>query len=272
MVSKGWTLPSLDEFARAEVIFERLEDFGQVTVAELVARFAVSAVTVRKDLEALEQRSMLRRVRGGAVSISTSDEGAFAMRLRQSKAAKLAIAKNAAAIVRDGDVLAMDASTSVYFLAERLLSRRDLMVVTNGLKTALLLTEHSTATVLMPGGTIRRASESLVGPLADVLASRGRIDKGFFGVKGVSVAHGLMELAIEEAQSKKYLADACKEVYGIFDSTKVGRFGLYSFAGTESVTALYTDDRMLASDQNAWQAAGVEIRTIPYRVGADSAA
>jgi DeoR/GlpR family transcriptional regulator of sugar metabolism len=259
-------LPSLDEYSRAEVILGLLEQSGQVTVADLVQKFGVSAVTIRKDLEALEQRSMLRRVRGGAVSVGTSDEGAFGIRLRQSKEAKRKVAELAAATVRDGDVVALDSSTTVYYLAELLLTRRDLMVITNGLKVALLFTEHSNATVLMPGGTVRRASESMVGPIGDVLASRGRIDKGFFGVKGVSVVHGLMELAIEEAESKKYLASACAQVYGVFDSSKIGRFGLHPFAGIDAITGLFTDDGIRAEDRDLWEQAGVEVHT-PGRPG-----
>ena len=81
----------------------------------------------------------------------------------------------------------MDASTTCYYLAEKLLERRDLMVITNGLKTATLFLEKSSAMVMMPGGVLRRSAGSMVGPFGDVLAARGTIDKGFFGVKGLSV-------------------------------------------------------------------------------------
>jgi DeoR/GlpR family transcriptional regulator of sugar metabolism len=254
----------MDEFARAEAILAILERAGRVTVSELTRQLNVSAVTVRKDLESLEQRAMLRRVRGGAVGITSSDEGSFDMRLRQGRAVKRSIAEAVAGTVGNGEIIAMDASTTCYYLAERLLERRDLIVITNGLKTATLFLERSSAMVVMPGGVLRRSAGSMVGQFGDVLAARGTIDKGFFGVKGLSVTHGLMEMAIEEAEAKKHLVSSCASVYGLFDSSKVGRFGLHSFAPVASLTGLYTDDRMPAADITAWRRAGVGVTTVPH--------
>ncbi len=255
-------MTTIDEYGRAEFILAELETGGRVSVGDLVERLGVSAVTIRKDLETLEQRTMLRRVRGGAVSTVTADEGSFEMRLRQQRAAKQAIAGAAAELVGHDDVIALDGSTTCYYLAQALLDRRALTVVTNGLRTATLFLERSTAMVVMPGGVLRRPSGSMVGPLGDVLAARGTIDRGFFGVKGLSVVHGLLDLAIEEAEAKKYIARSCAEVYGLFDAGKVGRFGLHSFAPTTSITALYTTDRMRPEDAADWAAAGVPVRRI----------
>jgi len=255
-------VPTVDEYGRAEVILAELETGGRVSVGDLVERLGVSAVTIRKDLEGLEQRAMLRRVRGGAVSLTTSDEGSFEMRLRQQRAAKQAIARAAATLVGPDDVIALDGSTTCYYLAQELLDRRGLTVITNGLRTATLFLERSAAMVVMPGGVLRRPSGSMVGPLGDVLASRGTIDRGFFGVKGISVVHGLMDLAVEEAEAKKYIARSCAEVYGLFDAGKIGRLGLHSFAPTPSITALYTTDRIRTEDLTDWVAAGVPVRRV----------
>jgi len=262
MSSRRAQVASLDEFARAQAILVELERTGRVLVAELSDRFQVSAVTVRKDLDALERRSMLRRVRGGAVSTGKADEGAFEMRLRHSVRAKRAIAQAVAPLVRHGDVIAMDSSTTCFYLARELLDRRNIVVVTNGLRTAELLMEQSSAMVLMPGGVLRRAAESMVGPIGDVLAGRGRIDKGFFGLMGLSTAHGLLDVVVEEAQTKQFMARACNQVFGLFDSSKVGRFGLHSFAATDMLTGLYTDDAVDEALIEEWAAAGVPVNTV----------
>lgn len=254
----------MDEFARAEAILAILERTGRVTVSELTRQLNVSAVTVRKDLESLEQRAMLRRVRGGAIGITSTDEGSFDMRLRRGRDVKRAIADVVAGSVGDGEVIAMDASTTCFYLAEVLLERRDLIVITNGLKTAMLFLERSNAMVIMPGGVLRRSAGSMVGQFGDVLAARGTIDKGFFGVKGLSVTHGLMEMAVEEAEAKKHLVASCAQVYGLFDSTKVGRFGLHSFAPVRSITGLYTDDHMPPAEITAWRQAGVTVTAVPH--------
>lgn len=256
-------MASLDEFAREQAILLALDDTGRVVVNELAREFGVSTVTIRKDLEGLERRAMLRRVRGGAVSVGSSDEGAFEMRLRHSRDIKRAIARSVAPLVRHGDVIAMDSSTTCYYLAEELLGRRDLVVVTNGLRLAVLLMEQSSAMVLMPGGVLRRSAGSMVGPIGDVLAGRGRINMGFFGVIGISTVHGLLDLSAEEAQTKHFMARACNRVYGLFDSSKVGGFGLHSFAATDQVAGMYTDDGIDPEVVSAWASLGVPISTVP---------
>jgi DeoR family transcriptional regulator, aga operon transcriptional repressor len=105
------------EHERQQEVLRLLDGAGRVSVQDLADRFGVSLVTVRKDLEALERRRLLRRVRGGAVGASGADEGAFEMRLRYRSAEKMAIARAAAEIVRDGDAIALDCSTTCYFLA-----------------------------------------------------------------------------------------------------------------------------------------------------------
>jgi DeoR family transcriptional regulator of aga operon len=258
----------LDEYQREQAILLELEQSGRVTVNELAARFGVSTVTVRKDLDALERRSLLRRIRGGAVGAGNSDEGAWSMRVRHSAEAKQEIAAAAAALVRDGDSVALDSSTTCYYLAQRLLDRRNLVVVTNGLRTAQLLMEGSNAMVVLPGGVLRRSAESMVGPIGDLLTGRGRIRKGFFGLVGLSTELGLLEISVDEAHTKRLLAEACDEVYGLFDSSKANRFALHSFAPADRITGLVSDQDLDRGVVDAWRAVGVEttIVTVPAAV------
>jgi DeoR/GlpR family transcriptional regulator of sugar metabolism len=256
---------SLDEFSREQVILAALRTSGRVAVNDLAARFGVSSVTVRKDLDALERRSLLRRVRGGAVSLGASDEGSFEARFHDSRDRKQAIARAAAEAVHDGDVIAIDSSTTAFYLAQEIVDRRGLVVVTNGLRLATLLMEQSTARVLVLGGVLRRSAGSLVGPIGDVLSSRGRIAKGFFGLVALSETHGLMDISAEEARTKHVLAAASDAVYGLFDSTKITGFGLHSFAPTDRVTGLYTDDEAPPDFVADWRRRGVAVHTAPFR-------
>lgn len=258
-------MPSLDEFSREQVILAALRTSGRVSVNELAVRFGVSSVTVRKDLDALERRSLLRRVRGGAVGLGASDEGSFEARYADSRDRKQAIARAAADAVHDGDAIALDSSTTAYYLAQEIVDRRGLLVVTNGLRLATLLMEHSTARVLVLGGVLRRSAGSLVGPIGDVLSSRGRVAKGFFGLVGLSAAHGLMDVSAEEAHTKQVMAAVCDEVHGLFDSTKVTGFGLHPFAPTERVTALWTDDEAPPEFVAAWRGRDVAVHTAAFR-------
>jgi DeoR/GlpR family transcriptional regulator of sugar metabolism len=259
------TMASLDEFEREQAILAELKATGRTSVNDLAARFSVSTVTVRKDLDSLERRSLLQRVRGGAVAVDAGDEGAFEMRLRHSRTSKEAIAKAAAQLVRDGDVIAIDASTTSFYLAQELLDRRNLVVVTNGLRLAMLFMDQSSARVLIPGGVLRRSSSSLVGPISDVLVGRGRIGKGFFGVVGLSTRLGLLDVSVEEAQTKHFMAAATDQIYGLFDSTKVHGFGLHSFCEPQKVTGLYTDDDVSKEFVDEWAQLGVPVTAVPAR-------
>jgi DeoR/GlpR family transcriptional regulator of sugar metabolism len=258
-------MPGIAEHERQQEVLRLLETDGQVTVGELTERFGVSAVTARKDLESLERRRLLRRVRGGAVRSHGADEGAFEMRLRHSAEAKRAIARAAATIVRDGDAIALDGSTSCYYLALELRERRSLIVVTNGLRTADVLSESDSITVVLPGGTVRRSSWSLVGDFGDALASRGQLQHGFFGLRSLSRQGGLMELSVEETAAKQRMVAASSHVYGLFDSSKVGRFALHSFAAPAQVTGLFTDDAASDALVSEWETLGVPVT----RVAAD---
>jgi len=248
---------SLSEFDREQAILLELDEHGRVEVSSLSNRFGVSAVTVRKDLESLERRSMLRRIRGGALVSPRSDEGAFEFRQRIASRAKRAIARHAARLVRPGDVIAMDSSTTAYYLAEELVDVQPLTVVTNGLRTSQLLLANSRATVIMPGGVLRRASESMVGFFTDVLTGRGRVDKGFFGLVGLSLERGLLDLSPEEAQAKETLAGACRQVFGLFDATKVERFGTHPFVSIDRVTRLISDTAVPREIHREWTRSGV---------------
>jgi DeoR family transcriptional regulator of aga operon len=241
-----------------------LEVTGRVSVPDLAERFGVSKVTVRKDLETLERRHLICRVRGGAIPAASPDQGSFELRLQLHVQEKLAIAREAARLVRDGDAIAIDGSTTSYYLIKELLklNRRGLVVITNGLPAAEALVE-SDATVVMPGGTLRRSSWALVGDMGATLAGRGRLACGFFGLRALSPDLGLLDLSPEETAVKRRLLVLCTNVYGLFDSSKVGRFALHSFAKSSAVTGLITDAGMPDEEVMAWKGAGVPVQRVP---------
>jgi DeoR/GlpR family transcriptional regulator of sugar metabolism len=142
------------------------------------------------------------------------------------------------------------------------LARRNLVVVTNGLRLALLFMQESSARVLVPGGVVRRSAGSLVGPIGDVLAGRGKVAKGFFGLVGLSTTHGLMDISVEEAQTKRFMVDACEQVYGLFDSSKVTGFGLHSFAEPGRVAGLFTDEAADSEFLSEWAGTGVSVNVV----------
>jgi DeoR/GlpR family transcriptional regulator of sugar metabolism len=255
-------VPSLDEHARSQAILSALGATGRVEVNDLAQQLAVSAVTIRKDLDALEQRAVLRRVRGGAVAAPVVDEGAFETRLRVRRIQKTAIARAVAPLVHDGDVIALDSSTSCHYLARELLGRRSLVVITNSMPTATLFSERSEATVFVPGGIVRRSARSIVGLIGDVLAGRGRVDKGFIGAHAVSAERGLLDMGLEEAQAKQYLSAHCTQLFALADSSKFGSFSLHVANQISEITALYTDSAADPATVAALERAGARVHRV----------
>ena len=175
-------------------VLELLETRDSVHVAELADEFSVFAVTVRHDLSELARQGLVARVRGGVRGLQRGQsELAFDVRLHLQSPEKRAIAIAAAAMVGDGESVGLDSSTTAYYLALEFRKKREIVVVTNGLLNAVALADSPGVNVLVTGGIFRLPAMSVVGdPAGDVLRGT-RIDKGFLGVRGISVDRGLMD-------------------------------------------------------------------------------
>lgn len=247
---------------RKRYVLMLLESREAVTVSELSEHFSVSTVTIRNDLAELARDGLVARVRGGATTLQRGQsELAFDIRLRLQSAEKRAIARAAAAMVVDGEAIALDCSTSAYYLALELRDRNELVVVTNGLLVAEALADAPGVSVLLTGGLLRRAAMSMVGDVASEMLRSTHISKGFFGVRGLNVERGLMDLNPEEVRIKRELVRACEQVVGIFDHTKWARSALLTFVKTEHVGTIVTDAAAPPDLVNVWRKRAVSVVT-----------
>jgi len=256
-------LRNLSQSERLEHVVRLLETRDYVQVAELSQAFAVSEVTVRSDLTELARQGLVARIRGGVRALQHGNsEVGFDLRLRLEVDRKRAIARAAAAMVNEGEAVALDASTTAYYLALELRSKRELVVVTNGLLVATALADAPGITVLVTGGMLRLSAMSVVGDFgADVLRTT-RINKGFLGARGLSLSRGLMDLNPDEVRIKQEMADACEQVYGIFDGTKWHRSALLAFVSVEELAGIITDSSAPTVEVEAWRAAGVNVISV----------
>jgi DeoR family transcriptional regulator, aga operon transcriptional repressor len=254
--------PGFSQEERMQQVLQMLETRDSVHVAELSEVFSVSEVTVRSDLSTLAEQGLVARVRGGVRALNQGQsEVGFDLRLRLEVERKRAIARAAAALVGEGESVALDASTTAYYLALELRAKRELVVVTNGLLVATALADAPGITVIVTGGILRLSAMSLVGDLGTDVLRTTRITKGFLGARGLSLERGLMDLNPDEVRIKQEMADACEQVYGIFDRTKWHRSALLAFAATADVTGVITDSGAPEDEVKAWRAAGVEVIT-----------
>lgn len=228
---------------RLRGIIEVLRAEGRVSVRDLSREFRVSPVTVRSDLAALQDRGLVVRTHGGGIATEpvAGPEEAFAIRAREQVAEKSRIGTAAAGLVHDGDVIALDASTSALQVARHIRTRRELTVVTNSLRVALELLAAPSVTVILPGGTLRRESISLQGDVGREVFQRYNVQTALLGARGLSVDEGLTDVSTGEVEIKRLMVESAKEVVGLVDHTKWGRVALATFASLDQVTRIITD-------------------------------
>jgi DeoR/GlpR family transcriptional regulator of sugar metabolism len=256
-------VPTFSQQDRMDAVLRLLEARDSVQVAELAELFSISEVTVRSDLATLAKQGLVARVRGGVRAIRQGNaEVGFDLRLRLEVERKRAIARAAAAMVQEGDAVALDSSTTAYYLALELRGKRELVVVTNGLLVATALADAPGITVLVTGGVLRLSAMSLVGDLGTDVLRTTRINKGFLGARGISLERGLMDLSPDEVRIKQEMADACEQVYGIFDGSKWHRSALLAFVMAEDLAGIITDSSAPAAEVEAWREAGVEVMLV----------
>jgi DeoR/GlpR family transcriptional regulator of sugar metabolism len=255
-------MPGLSQHERMQQVLRLLESRDSVQVSELAEAFAVSEVTVRSDLTTLARQGLVARVRGGVRALQQGQsEVGFDLRLRLEVERKRAIARAAAALIGEGEAIALDASTTAYYLALELRAKRELVVVTNGLLVATALADAPGITVIVTGGILRLSAMSLVGDFGTDVLRTTRINKGFLGARGLSLERGLMDLNPDEVRIKQEMADACEQVYGILDGTKWHRSALLSFVSADDVDGIVTDSSAPSDEVDAWGAAGVDVVT-----------
>jgi DeoR/GlpR family transcriptional regulator of sugar metabolism len=263
-----------DVFARErqERIARIVEERGRARVADLATQFHVSSVTIRKDLLILEAEHRLVRTHGGAIAVDRSrPELSFDIRERLQADEKQLIGAAGAALVSDGESIVMDASTTALSVARHLKARggwSQLTVITNGLRLASELAGHPGITVLMLGGRVRWEALSVVGQLGDGLFSRINVQKAFLGAAGFTLETGLSDATDEEAQIKRSMVAAAREVIAIVDHTKWQRAAFATFCPTENVDIVLTDGAAPADMVQALAGRGVEVRFVaPKPVG-----
>jgi DeoR family transcriptional regulator, aga operon transcriptional repressor len=248
---------------RRRRICELLRAEGRVTVETLAARFGTSQVTVRADLSALEAAGALMRTHGGALNVQDSDQPLGVKRLRHH-AEKLRIAQAAADLIRDGETLILDSGTTTAEIARRIrrLELKSINVITNALNIAALLIDVPGVRLIMPGGVLRRESNSLSGHMAEAALAGLQADRLYLGADGLDPAVGVMTPHLGEAQLNARMIEICREVVVVADSSKLLRRNISLIARIEQIDLLITDHAAPAEAIEELRQRGVEVRLV----------
>jgi len=250
----------LTTYERRQSLLELLRSQPGIRVPEVAEALDVSEGTVRNDLNALEEEGRLKRVHGGAILNEQNQfqNHSFVRRYQLHVAAKRAIASEAAALVKDGDSIVLDASSTDYYLARALSERQQLRVVTNGFEVARELAENPSNNVILIGGVVNNNSSSVTGLLSERIIEELRIEKAFLSCSGFSLERGMTEILFAEAQIKRKVIESSQQLYALVDSSKFGREDLTSFASLKRISRLFTDGGLSPDWVKQFQQAGLE--------------
>jgi DeoR family transcriptional regulator of aga operon len=248
---------------RRRSILENLNRDGRVLVAELAGQFETSQVTIRKDLEILHAHGLIHRTHGGALP---AREGALedpTLREKEKlhRKEKLHIARAAARLVKEGQVVILDSGTTTTAIARNLRNFQNLTIITNAVNIAAELS-GSSVEVILTGGTLRKNSFSLVGPIAEETLRRLNADILFLGVDGFDVQYGLSTPNLLEANVNKVMVEVAKRTVAVCDSSKFGRRSLSLIVPPSALHEVITDRGIPNSDHRALKKAGIEVTLV----------
>lgn len=229
------------EVERLDHILAFLRENQTATVKTLAARLYASEATVRRDLNELEHRGLVKRLHGGAVLLDGANrELPIRVREQQNVEAKRAIAAKAARYLHDGQVIFLDASSTVMFLIKYFESFELLTIITNGLKTAQELSALNHK-VYCTGGLMLHNSSAYVGDFAVDFVRRFNADLFFFSSRGISEDGLITDASSEETNVRKAMFEQSRSRIFLCDQSKLGKTYCYNLCSVKQADAWITD-------------------------------
>ena len=248
---------------RRKKILEILRRDGQVRVAQLSDALGATVVTIRSDLDALEQDGYLERTQGGAIQTMKNYYNLeFQRRKQEHMENKKAIAAAAASLVRDGDTLFINSGTTTYFTAVELKQRKNLNVVTNSISVAVELGGLPTFRVILLGGDISAQYSFTYGEDVKEQIFRYRANWAILSVDGVNPGTGITTYHAEESAIDRIMVERAQTPVIVADSSKLGRESFSRISTLSSGTILVTDRNADAALIRQIQEEGVDVRLV----------
>ncbi|WP_440962013.1 DeoR/GlpR family DNA-binding transcription regulator [Paenibacillus nitricinens] len=247
---------------RYERIVELVNERGSIRVSELSTLCQVTEETIRRDLDRLEKAGRLLRSHGGAVSLrDRQPETPYAEREIMNAAEKQQIAREAVLMIKPGDRILLDASTTAWYMASHL-PDMPLTVLTNSIKVAAELSGKERIDVFSTGGQLSRRSMSFVGHLAERSLELYHVDKMFFSCKGFHLERGASESNELQAMVKRKMISIAEQVILLCDSSKFGIQAFTHVATTSELDVVITDYSPATEQLKQLQELNIAITTV----------
>lgn len=228
---------------RQSHIADQLAEFRAVSVTELAASLGVSEMTVRRDLDRMQDAELLTKVHGGAVPVGRSaEEPGFETKLSRATAEKAAIACAALSLVRPSSSVALSAGTTTWSIARILPGVAGITVLTNSLSAVVEIHRHGPTTPVVLSGGMRTPSDALVGPVADTAIRSLYVAVLFLGVHGMDPDAGYTTPNLAEAETNRTLVANSRRVVVVADSSKWRTIGMSRIAPLDAADVVVTDE------------------------------
>src|SRR6202034_1486215 len=250
---------------RVNTILTSLQETSSLTVDDLAEQLRVSVVTIRRDLDLLEQQGLLRRTHGGAVSIEPlfyepfKKDRSFVAQVERQANEKRRIGRAAAALISAGETIAITPGTTTAEIIRGLPLNSKITVVTNTANIAMELSKRKDISVFVTGGHLHGDWFSLVGPTAIRSLENMLIYTMFIGADGIDAAWGLSCFSSDEAELNGTMVRHARRHIAVADSTKFGVVANWRICETATIQTLITDtgatDEMIAP----FQKLGIEV-------------
>jgi DeoR/GlpR family transcriptional regulator of sugar metabolism len=231
-----------------------------VQVRDLVDQFGVSEMTIRRDLEQLGGEGRLLRTYGGARTPGqTIREQPYAAKAVERIAEKGRIARRAAELVSDGDVILLDAGSTTAALARSLRGRKNLTVVTVDLKIGLELCDEPGIRVMVTGGTAQPGGYNLYGPIAEMMLRGLTVDLAFIGTSAIDLEQGLTTPNLDKVRLKQAMLRAARRSVVLADAGKFGLRANFQIAPLKAISLIITDTGLPAEMARVIRKEGVDL-------------
>ena len=244
---------------RKQLILNLLVEDSSVSVATISKELAVSAVTIRTDLNQLAEGGYIMRTRGGGQPLFHPN---IIERQRSRVDEKTRIAKAAANLINDGDCVMLDAGTTASMVAKFLLGKRDVTIVTNSTLVLSYARMNPALKVIVLGGEFLASNEALVGQSTLEQLKKYRVGKAFLGTDGFSEVVGFTAQTIETGEVVKQMSKQASQTYILADSVKYGEAGFSQILNLDEVYSIIIDSNISEEAQRSLTDAGVALHVV----------
>lgn len=244
-------------------LMELVSKEKRVEVSKLSALLGVSQVTIRKDLDLLEQKGLIKREHGFAVTGSLDD---INNRLAYHYETKKKIAQEACLEIQDGETVMIESGSCCVLLADEISrQKRDVTIITNSAFIASYIRTSPYARVVLLGGEYQTQSQVMVGPLTRQCAENFFVEKLFVGTDGFTKQLGFTGNNYMRAQTARSMSKQADKIIVLTESSKFLQKGVVGLFQPDEVSQIYTDDRINKDANSFLEQKGVIVKKVPIK-------